>query len=248
MDKGKDNGMTLILGKIKISPENKLDVMSDFNSVLEEIKENNVRREREWLRSYMGAFGCYDGYDDEYDDYYDSWYNVDNNKNNKSKKSQRFINGMEVDPDISDDEAYDLYMTGKKHKKRSSKSERRRHIGGSKSSRTFWEEEDDDTSMIDDPRDEEKLITFYRKLNNTADVYVFTSVYDFSEWLEEEGISINESDAYDAVYKDETHCCLDPQSSTRSLICADSYDDLVYYITGGDDDYLAEVSSMAPYI
>lgn len=261
-----EKGLTLILGNIKMSPEIRLDIMTDFNSALEEIKAKKRREENEWLRDYYRNFGF--PYDDDYDDWYDEEYygrysegNNNNKKTNKNPyvKSQRIINGIEVDPDISDDEAFDVFMHGnkKKSKKRLTKSEKRRYMGGSMSSRTFqdgWDDEDDDVVFstgdddLDDPRDEEKHIVFYRRLNNTADTYVFTSVYDFSEWLEEENIKITDRDAYDAIYKDEMHCCLDPQSSSKSLVCADDYEDLVYYVTGGDEDYLAEVSNMAPYI
>lgn len=260
-----EKGLTLILGNIKMSPEIRLDVMADFNSALEEIKAKNRREERAWLRDYYRAFGYDDDYyDDWYDDeYYDHYPQVktDNKKTNKNPyiKPQRIINGIEVDPDIDDKEAFDILMHGnkKKGKKRFTKSEKRKNMGGGMSFRMFqdgWEDDDDDVVFstgdddLDDPRDEEKYIVFYRRLNNTADTYVFTSVYDFSEWLEEENIKITDRDAYDAIYKDEMHCCLDPQSSSKSLVCADDYEDLVYYVTGGDEDYLAEVSNMAPYI
>ena len=236
--------------------------------------------------------------DDDYDDYYDQqYYGRDwgtdvprETKDERAKRifeyqkkqpinntmanirSQRFINGIEVDPDISDDDALAMIMGGeprntRHHKTRrgGKKQSRKRYTGGtvSRGKREFYNEWD---GVIEDPAEDElpfevdpgndcqldryyddleadKKIIVYRYLNNTADTYEFNSAHEFSDWLDENGVIVNDDDAYEIMYRDTTHCAFDPQTSDKRLVCAGSYDDLVWYITGGDAEYLAEVSA-----
>ena len=260
-------GVPVLLADIKITPEIKLNADDDLQEFIISYREAQNKRRKAWVNDYVQSFG-FDFWDDDeaYDRWYDEmygdydYYQPRRKKNNASggKRSLRFINGMEVDPDISDDDAYALMYGGgrttKKHNKKSSRV--RKDINTSSSSRRFQggyiDDEDEDNWGVyegkvydDDPRDEEKKIIFYRALNNTADVYEWNSVFEFSDWLEENGIAISDGDAYDIIYKYETHCCLDPETSAKRIICASTYDDLVFELTGGDMDYLAEISSRA---
>lgn len=293
------------LGSISVTVENRLDLLGDFKEFMVDWKkkqeEDYRRRCIEWQRDVYKAFGCIPYYDNSYwgddEDFYDDWgmgyapkkshqthnekmidkYGNPQSKNKHSKGfvSQKFINGIEVDPDISEEDAYQLYMQSvskgekqkrKKHNKRGG-SKKRRYEGGT-TSRTFQEGYDDpdewfgnDTIIDPDPdgdfqfdryQDDEmyekKKIIFYRHLNNTADTYEFESASDLAEWVEENEIYVNDEDGYSIVYADETHCALDPQTDRPTLVCASNYEDLVYFITGGDAVYLAEISAKdCPY-
>lgn len=272
----------------------------------EEYRRRCAEWQRDVYRAF-GCIPYYDDpYWDEDEDFYDDWgvgyiprtkpNNVDHrthnqkmidkygnpqskNKNNKGFVKQKFINGIEVDPNISEEEAYQLYIrtannkdtdkTRKKHNKRGG-SKKRRYEGGT-TSRTFqdgYDEPDewfgDDTVIDPDPDgdfqferyqdnsmddlDAKKRIVFYRHLNNTADTYEFESAAELSDWVQENDIHVSDDDGYGIVYADETHCALDPQADRPTLVCAANYEDLVYFITGGDAVYLAEVSARnCPY-
>lgn len=105
----------------------------------------------------------------------------------------------------------------------------------------------DNDAQVDRCREKKKII-FYRKLNNTADTYEFDSLEDFSDWVDENNIYVRDYVAMDLAYSDESHCCLDPECCEPVLIAERTYEDLVYYITGGDADLLAEYSAKAKYI
>lgn len=266
-----------------------------------EQEENYRRRTLQWQNDVLRHFGCipyYDGYDDEWDEY-DEWgnyvgyvhgssrqqdYRTHNQKmmdkygNPQRKKStggikpQKFINGIEVDPDITDEDAKKLFrQTARKpHNKRGGK--KRRYEGGT-TSRTFQDGYDDDwfgdTTLVIDPDNDvdpgydcqtdrckntdellddveaEKNIVFYRHLNNTADTYTFDNALELSEWLDENGIHVTDSDAYDIIYSDEVHCTLDPDTDVPTLTIAHNYEDLVYFLTGGDQERIAEISAIS---
>lgn len=272
-NKPAETDIKIDLGRVKIAKD-RPNVILDFFKELMEIRKRKRQEEAAWLADYYNCFGFGD-YDDWYDDefYGRDWGARDvtddvlpKRRNNSSGviRSQRFVNGKEVDPDYD----YDAFgnKTRKRHFHHRGQNKRKRYEGGT-IDRTFQDGYDDDwfdndntgtePDIVNDDRDvmdvdklksETKNIVFYRRLNNTADVYTFDNIFEFSEWLEEENIIITDYDAYETMYNKETHCCLDPQSTSKRLVCAPNYNDLVYYITGGDSDYLAEVSAQAPYI
>lgn len=257
-DKVKEREMVISLGTVKINPRKKLNLLADFSEMMVKFKEEKKRREKEWLDDYYQAFGFGDenwGYDDGWDDeYYDGCVYVPRRYNGITMKSQRFMNGIEVDDNW---DPIDGTQRKKGHGKRSSKNSRKRYMGGTIDDHYFQDDDDDDDVVfqgggseidLESLKNAHKKIIFYRRLNNTADTYDWDNVYEFSEWLEEEGITISQLDAEDVVYQDEIHCCLDPETTGKKLVCALSYDDLVYVVTGGDADYLAEASQMTPFV
>ena len=263
------------LGTISIREEIKLDLIKDFNAWKKAYEKERLKRLKKYHNNFMSLYGqWYDDEDSWWDDdaygyypYFDDCYfdNKPVSKDKKKKKksgiaSQRFVNGIEVDPDITDDEAEQLYKKSidrKSHKKRKG-GKKKRYEGGT-TSRLFQDEEDEwynESASLDPDNDfqferyveeelnnEEKKIVFYRHLNNTADSYEFSSISEFSDWIKENEINVNDNDAYAIVYADETHCALDPQADKLTLVCASNYEDLVYFITGGDAIYLAELST-----
>lgn len=173
-------------------------------------------------------------------------------KKKKGMKSQKFINGIEVD-----DETFDSY--NKDDKESSSKTRRggRKHKGSrtveyingvrvesspNKKRKTkyvddeWWEEheKDRDSYMDRNREDYEKDIIFYRNLPDKTDTYEWDNLFDFANWVEENEIEISDELAYDMMYASEVHCCLSPDSTDKVMIMGNSYDDLAYVATSGD--------------
>lgn len=194
------------------------------------------------------------------EDYYDGNINYDPYSKKRMKKnkgnsigcrSQKFINGIEVDD--AEFEEYNTRMMGsesyyphtrrggKKHKKKGKKNKGRTNYGYNS-----WEE--NSTRPFDDCTessfyDEIKKIVFYRDLKNTADTYEFNNLHDFNEWLDENGIDVDERDISSILYSEETHCCLNPESSDKILIVSRSYGDLVWTATDGDESTIEEINN-----
>ena len=151
-------------------------------------------------------------------------------------KSQKFINGMEVD-----DDEFEEYN---KNKKGGTRRGGKKH--NKKNKNTRYEHEDWNDAYFADQAtyaNEIKKIVFYKTLGNTADVYEWDSLHAFNEWCEENDIQVNKSAYTTLLYYEEVHCCLDPDfKHMKSLITERSYGDLVYEITGGDEQLIREYS------
>ena len=188
--------------------------------------------------------------EDNDDGYYSGVINYDPTSKKRLKKkgksgfaSQKFINGIEVN-----DEEFDEYNEtmrrgtrrgGKKHNKKKIKKPATRYEYND------WEEEH--VKPFDNERDsiyydEEKKIVFYRDIRNTADTYEWNNLHDFNEWLDENGISVDERDISSILYSEESHCCLNPELSDKTLIVERSFGDLVWTATDGDETRMQEIS------
>lgn len=176
-------------------------------------------------------------------------------RNKKDKKggfkSQKFINGIEVD-----DETFEAHNKGSKHTRRGGRKHRTRTIeiingvkvisSPNKKRKTkyvdddWWESHERDAeyyqqSQKDDNEIEaNKTIIFYRNLPDKTDTYEWDNLYEFDEWARENDIVISDSIAYDIMYASEVHCCLDPDTTDKELIMGYDYDGLAYKATNGD--------------
>lgn len=193
-------------------------------------------------------------------------YTIRNKKSNKKGKitSQKFINGIEVD-----DDEFERYnnkdkktrRSGRKHHNRTieiingvrvesspNKKRKTRYIGDE------WDERHSDdryhypsinehNSVRDNLKDVDKSIIFYRNLPDINDTYEWDNLYEFSEWLEENSIEVDDNTAYDIMYMGEVHCCMNPDSTSKSLIAKSNYDDLVYCATNGDLSMLEDTTN-----
>lgn len=170
--------------------------------------------------------------------------------------SQRFINGVEVDADTGKPiKKGHKRRGGKQHRKRF-KNKAPRFEGNTTKRQTRYNYDDweNDHPMpewyekekgIRDSLRKPKKIVFYRTLNDPGDTYEWDNLSEFNEWLEEEGIEVNSNDAYDIVYSDETHCCLDPETTGKVLFVEKSYVDLTWQLTSGDMDLLEQYSKQS---
>lgn len=48
--------------------------------------------------------------------------------------------------------------------------------------------------------------------------------------------------------REESHCCLDPTTTSKRLVVERSYGDLVWQLTGGDEDLIREYSKHRSYL
>lgn len=231
-----------------------LDLLSDFKEYIKIRREDLSNAWEEDMREYHRWFDNNYGYNDLWDDYFDdddyetiypsAAYGYSKKSPNTSKKlaSQRFINGIEVDS------SYDHNRMIKSFKnKKINRHTKTRCNHNTKYEHEMWDEmhqmPDD---LYDDysshKPDEDKKIVFYRSLKNEDDIYTFDSALQFSDWLTENCIDIEDSDGLFILDNFETHCCLDPSTSSLILRCGSTYEDLVWEVTGGDYDYLNEIS------
>ena len=183
-------------------------------------------------------------------DYYEGAIDYDPSSKKRLKKklkkggisSQKFINGIEVD-----DEEFEEYNKGVKSS--STRRGGKKHNKKSKRVTRYVQDEWDESHSrpFDDCTEsvfynEEKRIVFYRDLGNTADTYEWNNLHEFNEWLDENGIVIDERDISRVLYCEESHCCLNPEMHEDTLIIERSYGDLVWVATDGDESRMEEIS------
>lgn len=161
---------------------------------------------------------------------------------NVNFKPQRFINGMEIDED--DDEFFDAFggKRSKKHNRRKNKSHAKvyRH-----DKRKVKDTDIDEANRLlyNIPQaDEEKTIIFYRTLADEDDCYSWNNLLEFNEWLQENGVFIKDDDVTFMLNNSDIHCCLDPTTSDKMLVVDRSYGDLVWNLTGADEDLIKDYS------
>ena len=114
-------------------------------------------------------------------------------------------------------------LYGRKSKKK--KGKRHRHYDD--------EMEDDVYSNVDSAW---KEINFYEDIENELSVIQFSSIKEFSDYCEEQGIKVGNVDGENLMNWDRIHCCLDPLSlkyGEKDLITDTSYGGL--YWTVADD-------------
>lgn len=196
---------------------------------------------------------CYPGIHIDTKEYLDKRKRI---RENGGLVSQRFVNGMEVDPiDGKPLKKGHKRRGGKQHRKRY-KNKAPRYEGNSTKRQTRYVYDDweadhprpdgfDDVMDMRDSLRKPKKIVFYRTLNDPEDTYEWDNLAEFNEWLEEERIEVKGNDAYEIVYNDETHCCLDPETSGKVLFVDRTYVDLVWQLTGGDSDLLDQYSKQS---
>ena len=232
---------------IEILPQNQVNLQEAFDEFMESYKKAQRKaytRERQIMEMFYGTYDD-DWFNEQFDDedpcpidvfpYHNRRLNNTKPRKKGSLKPQRFINGIEVDPDTGE------VKTHSTHKKK--KTTKRKD---------YWNEweisQNDGVGDLEDLGreseyfNEKKKIVFYKALNNSADTLEFDNLVEFNQWLLDNDIIVNDSDAYGIIYREESHCCLDADSIDKVLIASRSYGELVYEITGGDQDLLASYS------
>ena len=79
--------------------------------------------------------------------------------------------------------------------------------------------------------DDYKIIYYYRDINTPDDYNEFTNLYEFEEFLNEEGISIPSFEVVNLMTRCVSHCCINPSDRLNgklNLITDSSYGSLVY--------------------
>ena len=97
--------------------------------------------------------------------------------------------------------------------------------------------------------DEVKKIVFHRDMMDENDCYEFDSLHDFSEFCTENNIMVKDDDISSFLYREESHCCIDVTSDSIDglrLTSARSFGDLVWDVTGGDEDLMMQYRSSIP--
>lgn len=187
--------------------------------------------------------------DEEWDEYQNDIkaYEKSLRKGKGTLNSQKFINGIEVDDD-------EFNRINNKGKKGTSSSVTRR--GGKKHkqkvkkrSTTYVGDEWDALHNASEYEDyyrtsifanERKVIKFHRNLPDEEDVYVWNNLHEFNEWIQENNIEVSDNAASSLLHNIESHCCLDIETTSKRLIVERSYGDLVWEVTGGDEDMIKD--------
>ena len=234
----------------------------DFKSLFDEYL-NKVRSSYYSYNPYCYGYNDYGyEYDDDYSELYhgcnntlfgddvdDVYYNgyskhygvgINHNKRkrgcrggrkNSSKNRSKCIPLYSHD-DYDDDIVYPLrYNKNSKCNSSSSKNVR------------YSDNEDNLFSRFDD----DKKIYYYSDMNNPDDnVSTFYSVFDFDKFLDEEGISVNESDIQSLLNRSVSHCCINPFVKNRLELMTDSsFGGLHYQYAENNDDLLAAEDVLA---
>lgn len=140
-----------------------------------------------------------------------------------------------------DDDVYDSYfpinVSFNSSTKKKNKGNNKRGCRGSKSlkknkalnklrSRFNFDDVDEDYGDND-----YKIIYYYRDINNPEDYNEFTNLYEFEEFLNEEGIKVSSFEAVNLMTRCVSHCCVNPSDRLNgelNLITDSSYGSLVY--------------------
>ena len=232
--------------------------------------EEEMAMQRDYFSMFCGGISDeeWNDYVESQRLYYDA-VNGNNDYSSSSKKgkgenskkpysSQKFINGREVD-----DEEFEEY-----NRRASSKTTRRGGKKHSKHTKTsgvskrttryndddWWDshtrddayptDEDDyyttDRDTWSDFANEKKRIVFYRNLPDKEDILEWDSLFEFNEWLQENGITVEDSDISSMVYSQEIHCCLSVETTDKILVVDRDYGGLAWEVTGGDLDMLKD--------
>ena len=146
----------------------------------------------------MEAFGMsYGGFWDEYSD---AWYSYGHQNNGKPKQMTPM---MAMVPS----KRSEMCLGG--GSKRGSRGHKR---GKGKKGKNLWEMGFFDELSVSDAC-EKPVVYFYKDYNNPDDVECFMTFGEFDKFLMEEGIHVPEDVSLVIMNNEESHCCINPNSS-----------------------------------
>lgn len=141
-----------------------------------------------------------------YNDYYDDWGDYGDYYDDYNPYYQR----------LRAEELLDNY-----HKNFSvGKSNKRGCRGGNKhhkcislySSKSSKKRYSDIRNNMFDSRGDDKIIYYYDDIDNPDSATTFYNVYDFDKFLDEEGISVPQSEIDNLLSRSVSHCCINPKT------------------------------------
>lgn len=165
------------------------------------------------------------------DDYYDFWYGVDSvdEWEHAAKCVAKYQQGSVVGNRLPVRHGSMIPVPKKVVKGQGNK----RGVRGSKKKtkkakpvKRIWEL-DYVQEQFQDNIEDSITIYFYKDVNNSADVEVFINLHEFNDFLEEEGIYVEDRDISVLMTNDCVHCAIDPMLLRRAgekiLVCENSY-------------------------
>ena len=127
-------------------------------------------------------------------------------------------------------------FTNKKGKK--NKKETRRSGKKSKKTEKLYKE------ALEDPNN--RMIYFYRDIDNPEHAEIFFNLHDFDEFLEQEGIEVSEQEVSALMTRETSFCAINPDvkktNGTVQLISDNSYGGL-YWACHEDEDIYSNCGS-----
>lgn len=90
-----------------------------------------------------------------------------------------------------------------------------------------------------DWRGDDKIIYFYNDIDTPDDVEIFYNVFDFDKFLDEEGISVNDSEIDNLLNRSVSHCCINPierLKGNNTLLTESSYGNLRWECAESNDE------------
>jgi hypothetical protein len=203
------------------------DISTLFEEYLEELSKPKY--------DYYGCGSRYfdDWYDDEWDNYYDDYYDGYGNlfggyHTHHSKKKRSTIDDTTV------------VKKGHKRGKRGKKKFTNKVV-------PLYDYDKDAVSLYDS---DEVTIYFYRDINNPDDKDIYYNLYEFNDFLENEGIYVSEYEVRQLMNRNISHCCIDPSvigiKSEPWLISDSSYGGLSWNVSGDNDELLSQEYSLHP--
>lgn len=201
------------------------DITTLFAEYLEELSKPKY--------DYYGCGSRYfdDWYDDEWDNYYDDYYDGYGNlfggyHSHHSKKKRNTIDETAV--------------VKKSHKRGKRGKKKNKCV-------PLYDYDKDALSLYGS---DEVTIYFYRDINNPDDKEIYYNLYEFNDFLEDNGIYVSDFEARQLMNRSISHCCIDPSvigiKSEPWLISDSSYGGLSWNVSGDNDELLSQEHSLHP--
>lgn len=196
----------------------------DFKSLFKDFLDEYEKIENSRYPSYF-----YDGYDNYYDDVWDNWddyYPYD--LNYQSKRAKKMLSDYQ--------EAFSINKSSKRGCR--GKRNHSKCIPLYPNGKNKKRYSDNKCNMFD-KRGDDKIIYYYEDIDNPDDATVFYNVFDFDKFLDEEGISVNESEITNLLTRSISHCCINPKERLmghNTLITDSSYGNLRWECAESNDE------------
>lgn len=128
------------------------------------------------------------------------------------------IDDDEFDYEEYEDDIFDGYSKSKKKWKQTreqlikstkkNKKDKKRGKRGNKKKKPFVFDEED--IKFDALSNDDKVIYYYRDVNDPDQAEIFFNLHDFDNFLTEEGIEVTQEEVNNLMINEVTHCCINP--------------------------------------
>lgn len=204
---------------------------SDITTLFEEYLEELSKPKYNY---YGGHCGWYDDWydDDDWDGYYGDYYD--------GSGYGTLFRGIGCNNSKKKTTIGDTAVIKKSHKRG------KRGKGKKGKSVPLYDYESETSNLYGS---DEVTIYFYRDINNPDDKEIYYNLYEFSEFLDSEGIYVSEFETRQLLNRSISHCCIDPSFADLKgepwLISDSSFGGLSWAVCGDTDELMSQESMLS---